>query len=124
MRPGVLAWLGRNVSDAQLAVWSAIVGRAHSARLPAASVLDELSILGFSWYDVDLFELRTYSEWCRSSGLPLTTLDGEQLFAVILGPCRKNGSHVNVPRDLDRFLESSRTFVQRLLRLDAGFARD
>jgi hypothetical protein len=88
---------------------------------PSETIRDELAILRFSWYSVDLFELRKYAEWCREGYLPLNTVisaSSNQLLFAVLEPCRSEGNQVTLPRGLDRFIESSRKFVQRLLKLD------
>lgn len=84
-----------------------------------AETLDELAALDFSWSGVDLFEVRTYAELCRLGGLHLTAWESSThgLVAVVLEQCRKGGQQVPLPDDLDRFLDASKRFVQRLLRL-------
>ena len=92
-------------------------------RKPSAKVLDKLMLLGFSWQSTDLFEMRTYAEWCRSGYLTLTaatSVSSGQTRAVVLEPCHRHGHQVGLPDDLNRFIDSSKKFVQRLLLLDHG----
>ncbi|HTS38041.1 MAG TPA: serine protease [Candidatus Solibacter sp.] len=87
------------------------------------TILDELSTLDFSWNGVDLFELRAYADLCRSGVLMTSatiSVATGQVFGVSLGPvCRKGGQQIFLPDGLDRFIESARRFVQRLLWLSA-----
>ena len=80
-------------------------------------VLDELAILGFSWYGIDLFEARTYAELWRNGTVPLESFSAKGQIAVLMGSCRRGGLQVNLEEGLDRFVDNSRRFVQRLLRL-------
>jgi hypothetical protein len=83
--------------------------------------LDALATLEFSWNSVDLFELRTYAELSRSGVIATTCITSVplgQVSAVFLEPpVRRGGQNIFLPDGLDRFLESSRRFVQELLRL-------
>jgi len=78
-------------------------------------VLDEIAALDFSWHGVELFEVRTYAEYCRFGALPLMSLTGEGRNDYYLKQCWGNGSPVPLPGGLDRYLDSSRRFVQNLL---------
>jgi hypothetical protein len=84
-------------------------------------ILDALETLVFSWHSVDLFELRAYAELSRSGVIATTattSVPSGHVFTVSLGPpVRQGGQQVLLPDGLDRFLASSRRFVQELLRL-------
>jgi len=84
-------------------------------------ILDALATLEFSWNGIDLFELRTYAELSRSGVIATsatTSVSSDQVFAVSLEPvARRGGLQIFLPDGLDKFLESSRRFVQDLLRL-------
>lgn len=98
--------------------WDKFVAELRSQGVDAEE-LDELEALGFSWHGVDLFEIRTYAEFCRHGVLHLQciTLADGRLRGVMLEPCRKGGMQVSLPDGLDRFIDAVRGFVQRLLRL-------
>jgi trypsin-like peptidase len=84
-------------------------------------ILDELATLTFSWDGIDLFEVRTYAELSRSGVLATSasvSVETKQVLPASLEPpCRKGGQQIFLPDGLDRFMESSKNFVQRLLRL-------
>ena len=79
--------------------------------------VDELAALKFSWYGADLFEVRTYAELCREGSLRVEewSREGVGLIEVVLGQCWKGGKRVQIPDGLDRYFESARRFVHRLL---------
>ena len=98
--------------------WDQLVDQLHN-RVADPGNRDELSALGFSWHGVDLFEVRTYAELCRGGVLHVifeSSAEG-QLRTVWLDQCRKGGMDQRLPDGLDRFHDSSKLFVQRLLRL-------
>jgi hypothetical protein len=84
-------------------------------------ILDALATLEFTWHGVDLFELRAYAELSRSGVIAttaVTSVTSDQVFCVSLEPpVRRGGQGIFLPDGLDRFLESSRRFVQDLLQL-------
>lgn len=81
-------------------------------------ILDELALLNFTWYGVDLFEIRTYAAQCRVGTLHILSIvrtADEKVTAVGLEMCRKGGKQTFLPDGLDRFIESASRFSRRLL---------
>jgi hypothetical protein len=120
----LLAARQANLSVSEPPSWEQIV-QAWRAQTPDGDALDEIAMLDFQWNGVDLFELRTYAELGRSGVLMLqylTSLDeannpGRIIMFSLEPPCRKGGQQLFLPDGLDRFMDASRRFVQRLLRL-------
>lgn len=87
----------------------------------APEIIDELEALTFDWHGIDLFEVRTYAELSRTGALAIScsvsVATGEVSGVFLPMPCRRGGQQVFFPDGLDRFMESSRRFVQRLLSL-------
>lgn len=95
--------------------WNQFIDKCRDCDVGSAA-LDELAKLGFSWNGVDLFEMRTYAEICVAGVLLIqTALEEDRVICLMLGPCRRNGDQVNLPEGLDRFIDSSRRFVKKLL---------
>jgi hypothetical protein len=105
--------------------WERVI-QAWRALGPNGDALDEIATLDFEWNGVDLFELRTYAELARTGTLSLQSVvsvqdgkpTGPVLGASLEPPCRKGGQQLFLPEGLDRFMDASRRFVQRLLRLN------
>lgn len=97
--------------------WDEFVNQLRK-QIATAEVLDALELLNFSWYGVDLFEIRTYAELYRGGLLRLDCVIGanKQIKAAFLKQCRKGGMKVLLPSGLDRFYDSAKRFVQELLR--------
>lgn len=95
------------------------------AQKPGADVMDGLAMLDFDWKGVDLFDTRCYAAFSRSGvfgvqcvqgvkdGLPV----GPIMAASLEPPCRKGCPQLFLPDGLDRFMDASRRFVQKLLLL-------
>jgi hypothetical protein len=107
--------------------WDALL-TAWRGQTSDPKTLDELAALDFNWNSVDLFELRTYAELGRSGVLlvqSMVPVSGEKVFAASLEPvCRRGGQQLFLPTGLDKFMDASRRFVQRLLRLSGQVSRE
>ena len=76
----------------------------------------------FEWHGVNLFEVRTYAELGRTCQLLVNSMvpaepSGER--TIYLDPCWNGGLPIPIPQGLNRFMGSSRRFVERLLLLEA-----
>jgi hypothetical protein len=123
----LLAARQANLSVPEPPSWEQVI-KAWKAKTPSEDALDEMATLEFDWNGVDLFELRTYAEFGRTGVLGLQSevkvKNGEAIGPVIAvslePPCRKGGQQLFLPDGLDRFMDASRRFVQRLLRLSGA----
>ena len=123
----LLAARQANLSVPEPPSWEQVI-KAWRAQTPPGDALDEIATLDFDWSGVDLFELRTYAELGRTGVLGLQSVvsveNGKAVGPVIAvslePPCRKGGQQLFLPDGLDRFMEASRRFVQRLLRLSGA----
>jgi hypothetical protein len=82
--------------------------------------VDQLALLDAEWNGIDLFEVRTYAEWCRLGPLPVECVissKGHQLSFAALRPCRAGSAQLILPDGLDRYLATAELFVQRALYL-------
>jgi hypothetical protein len=95
------------------------------AQRPGGDVMDGLAMLDFDWKGVDLFDTRSYAAFSRSGVLGIQCMQGVKdglpvgpIMAVSLEPpCRNGCPQLFLPDGLDRFMDASRRFVQRLLQL-------
>jgi hypothetical protein len=84
-----------------------------------ADIFESLESLRFSWFGIDLFEIRTYSALAMEDLLDIRSLSriSGSVSICALQPCRKGGQQVSVPDGLERYYEAARRFTRRLLRL-------
>jgi hypothetical protein len=123
----LLAARQANLSVPEPPSWEQVI-QAWKAQTPIGDALDEMATLEFDWNGVDLFELRTYAELSRSGVLGLEYIAsandaksvGPIMAASLEPPCRKGGQQLFLPDGLDRFMDASRRFVQKLLRLSGA----
>lgn len=89
---------------------------------PLPETLDAVLELGFRWHGEDLFEIRTYADWCRSGVILIHSVlrNDNKVDAVCFGPCWRGGQQIFLPDGLERHIVSAKRFVQTLLGLIPG----
>jgi hypothetical protein len=116
-----LTWATRRLSLPNEAAtdWDHFL-RLYRERAGNPETLDAVAALEFSWHGEDLFEIRTYADWCRSGSVSLEARvrrNDNAVLAVCLNSCRAGGQQVFLPDGLDRYIISAKRFVSTLLRL-------
>lgn len=106
-----------NVSVPEPPTWEQLLGQWRAQAVNDPKTLDELALLDFDWHSVVLFEVRTYAELSRLGSLLVHTAVKEsgEIAGAMLSACHKTGQQVPLPEGLDRYIESSTRFVQKLL---------
>lgn len=107
------------VSVPEPPTWTQLV-QAWKDQKPNGEVLDQIASLEFDWNGEDLFDLRTYADFSRSGVFGVQYISNVQgsgpiVAASLEPPCRAGSPQLFLPDGLDRFVDASRRFVQRLL---------
>ena len=89
-----------------------------------SDVSDELASLSFSWYGVELFEVREYANQARNGGLFIESEISPEggIRAAMLLPCREGGDGVMLPHGLARHGAATIAFGRQLLKLAGEIA--
>jgi hypothetical protein len=106
-----------NVSVTEPPTWEQVLNQWRKQASDDPKTLDELTLLDFDWNSVDLFEVRTYALFSRSGTLEVETVvnnDGD-IVGTMLNRCHTSGQQVPLPDGLDRYFQSSKRFVQKVL---------
>jgi Trypsin-like peptidase domain len=113
-----LGLLGQSVgAEDRNAAWNVVVEAARG-RHEEPEAREHLAELDTAWNGIELFEVRTYADWCRTGPMHVLTmgqLDGGRLTVAALEPCRVGAPQVVLADGLDRHLAACDDFAGRIV---------
>ena len=105
--------------------WSAFETYCRTLSL-RADVLDELTLLRFSWNGFHLFDIRTYASMGREGPLALPRVvqsETDRIVADVLEPCRQHGPQIALPEGLEPYYAAATRFASRIRNLSEQLPR-